>query len=260
MIKKILIISCVVILLIIFGVGLVLNGIVKGTLETVGSKLTGAPLTVGSVNLSLLRGKIKIQDFHLGSPEGFKADSVFSFKTIAISLKPSSLISDKIIIHSILIDAPSLTYEKKLTTSNLKAIINNLEGDAKEEQPAKTTESEDKESSTTQVIIEDFLFKEGKVGLSTAITLGKAISLPLPEIHLTDIGKDKDKPLSLPQSIKLLLNEILKSTLTIAGKSKEFIKGAGSLAKNTAKDTAELTGKGLKKAKSGLKNIFKGKE
>jgi len=55
----------------------------------------------------------------VGNPEGFKTESVFQLNQIRVILDPKSLLTNRIHIREILIDAPEITYEVGLSGSNI---------------------------------------------------------------------------------------------------------------------------------------------
>ena len=55
-----------------------------------------------------------------------------------------------------------------------------------EEQKAKKPEER---RSSKKVVIEEFTLKSGKVSYASSLTLGKALTLPLPSVTVRDIGK-----------------------------------------------------------------------
>src|SRR5512137_1595591 len=91
----------VVLVLAILAVGLFLDKAIKSAVETFGPKLTKVDITLQSVNLSLLSGSGAIKGLVVGNPQGFKTPSAITVGTASLTLKPSSLLSEKIVIKSI---------------------------------------------------------------------------------------------------------------------------------------------------------------
>ncbi|MGZ0247110.1 MAG: hypothetical protein ACKVH1_14335, partial [Alphaproteobacteria bacterium] len=73
----------------------------------------------------------------VGNPSGYKTESAFNLGSISMKLDTSSLTSDTIIIKSIVIDKPEITYEFGDGGSNVDVIGKNVEkaagGGAKKE-------------------------------------------------------------------------------------------------------------------------------
>src|SRR2546427_3563945 len=136
---------------------LFLDGAIKRGVETIGSKLTKVDVKLDAVSLSLLSGSGKIKGLVVGNPEGFKMPSAINVGTASLALKPGSLLSDKVLIQSINVQAPEVTFETDLHANNLSKLLANVEAAAggDEKQPAAPKEKEAKPGKKLQV--NDFL-------------------------------------------------------------------------------------------------------
>src|SRR5581483_5470374 len=124
--KKILVrLFIALVILIILGVvalSFFLDGAVKRGVETVGPMLTKVEVKLDSVNLSLLSGSGKLKGLFVGNPSGYKTPSAIQVGTASLALQPSSVLSSKIIVHSINLQAPEITFETDLKANNLSKI------------------------------------------------------------------------------------------------------------------------------------------
>ena len=109
LIVRLLIALVVVVILAVLAAGLFLDGAIKRGVETFGPKLTKVDIKLQSVSLSLLSGAGTIKGLVVGNPEGFKTPSAISVGEATFALKPSSLLSDKIIIKTINVQGPEIT-------------------------------------------------------------------------------------------------------------------------------------------------------
>ena len=109
----------VVVALAVLAVSLFLDKAIKSGVETFGPKFTKVDVKLQSVSLSLLSGAGTIKGLVVGNPEGFKTPSAISVGEASLALKPGSLLSDKIIIKSIKLQAPEITFETDLRNNNL---------------------------------------------------------------------------------------------------------------------------------------------
>jgi uncharacterized protein involved in outer membrane biogenesis len=189
--KKI-VIGIVIALVVLVGLGalsihLFLDGAVKRGVEKVGPKLTKVDVKLESVNLSLLSGSGKLKGLVVGNPEGYKSPSAINVGTATLTLKPRSVLSDKVIINSFTLEGPEITFETDLRGNNLSKILKNLEestgGDGT--QPAEPKEAQ----AGKKLQVDDFLIRGAKVHVQVA-ALGQSQSgtVTLPEIHLKDQG------------------------------------------------------------------------
>ena len=185
--------AIVVIVAVVIFVGLSnLGPIVKQAVNTYGPKITKTELHVADVGVSILSAEAKIKDFFLGNPEGFKTPSAVKVGAVLVNIEEKSLAGNPIIIDRIEVKSPEITYEKRGNTDNFQSILNNVKK-ATASGKSSTTASEDKKAGK-KLIIRDFIVSDGKVNVALEMYgLGeKEISVPLPEIHLKDIGKEKD--------------------------------------------------------------------
>ena len=107
----------VVVVLAVLAVGLFLDKAIKSGVETFGPKLTKVDVTLDSVSLSLFSGSGTIKGLVVGNPQGFKSPSAIKVGTASLSLEPRSLLSDKIVVKSINVQGPEITFETNLRTT-----------------------------------------------------------------------------------------------------------------------------------------------
>ena len=107
---------------------LFLDGAIKRGIETVGPRLAKVEIKLDSVSLSLLSGSGEIKRLLVGNPEGYKTPSAIAVGDASLSLQPGTVFSDKVIIKSIHVQAPEITFETELNmkNNNLNKILANL--------------------------------------------------------------------------------------------------------------------------------------
>jgi uncharacterized protein YxeA len=242
--KKILIGLAAIILLVIGGLVYVyvnLDDIVKTTIEKAGTRVTQAEVTVEGVSIEATQNTAAITGLVVGNPDGFKTDYAFSLGNISVRLDGSTLTSDTIRIIEVIVDAPSVTYELGNGSSNIATIQRNVEsfvqrvsgptgaGGADGNAPAEDA------GSGTKIIIDNVYVRNGNVGVSAALLQGKKLSASLPEIHLTDVGKESKgaTPAEVAGEILTAINaSVFKavSSLNVDG----LLQGVGDLGKGVA--------------------------
>lgn len=256
--KKILLrlLIAVVVLLIIalVAVGFFLDAAVKRGVETVGPMVTKVDVKLQSVSLSLFSGSGKIKGLVVGNPPEFKAPNSISVGSASLALEPKSLFSDKVIIKSIVIEAPEITYEQSLSGNNLSKLQANVAAatggggtqPAKPKEPSAPTEAKpSKKLQVNQVVITG-----GKVHASVTELGGKSATLPLPEIRLQNLGTG-------PEGITPaeLTAQVLQAVLD--GAAKQGASAAADLAKGAVYLGKETATNSLQNVKKGLGNLFK---
>ena len=251
LIIRLLIALVVVIILAVLAVGLFLDGAIKRGVETFGPKLTKVDIKLQSVHLSVLSGSGAIKGLVVGNPEGFKTPTAINVGAASLALKPSSLLSDKIVIKSIKVEAPEITYETSLKTSNLSKILANVQeamGGAQTE-PAKPQEPSPAKPAkpAKKLQVDEFIITGGKIHLSVTILGGGAATVPLPEIRLQDLGTGPEG-ITPSELTKKVLVAIEKATAqAAAGAVTDIGKGAVNLGSNTVEKVTKGIGGLFKK-------------
>src|SRR5271154_396372 len=110
--------------------GFFLNPIMKKSVETVGPEITKTAITLDAVDLSLLTGSAKVKGLVVGNPEGYKTPQAISVGTISVSVNPFSVLSGKIVVRSVIVESPEITFEGGLSGNNLSKILDNVNGTA----------------------------------------------------------------------------------------------------------------------------------
>ena len=233
-----------------------LGSIIRTGVETMAPKVTKTSVTLEDFDFSLFSGKIDIKGVTVGNPEGFKTPSAFKLDRVRVVVAPGSLLSDRIVVREIYIDGPQITYELSLSGSNIGRLKENVEAfagmaDGAPAEPAEAEpESGEDEGPGKKVQIDDFLLKNGKVSLSATVMGGKALTVPLPEVHLTDIGKE-----SGGKSMGEIVSEIFAA---VASSITEVASGAGDLLKTGGEALQDSAGKAGETVKEGASNVLKG--
>jgi len=246
-------------------VALSLGKIVKTGIETVGPKITQTSFKVDSVDLSLLSGSAGINGFVLGNPEGFKTAQAVSLGKAAVSIVPSSILSDKVIIHSVEVRDAEITFEgSPFGANNLSKIMDNvnaLAGSSPAATNAPAASGASKPAKKLQV--DDFLISGAKVHASITGIPGvgaQEITVPIPDIHFSNLGTGPEG-ITAGELTKKVLGEITTATVkALASSVSDLGKNLTGAAKNilsgaTANGT-NAVGAGVDTIKKGLGGLF----
>jgi uncharacterized protein involved in outer membrane biogenesis len=249
----------VVLVLAVLAVGLSLDKAIKSGVETFGPKLTKVDVTLQSVSLSLLSGSGTIKGLLVGNPQGFKTPSAIKVGTASLSLELRSLLSDKIVVKSINVQGPEITFETDLKNNNLKKILANVQeatgGGAKE--PAKPQEpGQPKEAKPAKKLqIDDFVISGGKVHVAVTALGGQSATIPLPDIHLQGLGMGPEG-ITPGELAKQILQAVEKgATQAAAGTLTDMGKGAIYF----TKDPNKAGSNAVNSVTKGLGDLFKKK-
>jgi uncharacterized protein involved in outer membrane biogenesis len=241
--KKILWIGAIgVVALVVVGlivVALFLNGIVKTGIETVGPKLAGVPITLDKVNISLLTGSAKVEGLVVGNPAGYQTTNAIIVGLAEVGVNPLSVLSDKIVVRSVHVIAPEITFEGNPLTgnNNISKILDNLNAAAKSSAaPAANQPAAAKPGKKLEV--DDFLISDAKVYFN-------GVTLPLPPIHLSNLGTGPDGITAADLSKQVFSN------LTSA-----IIKAVANSTTDIGKDAGKTATEGVDKIKKSLGGLF----
>ncbi len=249
-----------ILLLLVIGLvvfSLYLDAMVKAGIEAAGPKITGTTVTVKSVQLSLLTGEGRVKGLIIGNPKEYQTPSAFHLGDARVKVNVRSALTDKLIIEEIVVDAPEVTYETAVMGSNIARIQENIgaffktiTGRGSAAQPAPDAGAHQK-----KVQINHFIVRNGRVNASAVGLRGQSLTVPLPDIHLKDIGKESQGA-TVQQAVAEMIAALNKATLqAIAGSGKFLEKGAEAVGE-AAKGIGTEAGKTGSKAVEGLKGLF----
>jgi hypothetical protein len=256
-ILRILVALVVLVVLAVIAVGLFLGAGIKRGVEVVGPMVTGVEVKLESVRLSLLSGSGKVQGFVLGNPKGFHTTNAISVGSASLALSPGSLFSDKIVIKSIAVEGPEITYETSLKSSNLGQIQTNLKQHSGGSPPSTTrTEPAKPGASKAQkkLEVDDFIITGGKVHVSVSVTAlgGKAATVALPTIHLKDLGKGPDG-ITAEDLATIVLDEVCKQAVSVGASAVADLEKSGAQLKGAVNSAATNAVESIK----GIGDLFK---
>jgi uncharacterized protein involved in outer membrane biogenesis len=243
--KKLLLIAVMLLLLIVIIAALVvaasLDRIVKAGIETVAPRMTQTTVTLDGVSLSLLTGSAAIHNLVIGNPSGYQSPEAIRVAKAAVSIAPFSLLSDKIVVRSVVVHGPEITFEgNPFGANNLKKILDNLNGPASAASAESATVAEKKPARKLEV--DDFLLTGAKVHVQFTGFINQRLELPLPDVHLTGLGQGSDG-ITAVDLTRQVLSQVINSTI------KAVAQAAGNLGKNAANA-------GVKQIKKGLSGFF----
>lgn len=205
MIKKILMSVGLLIVLVVGGLFLYLDSIVKNGIEVVGSSVLGTEVTVGSASVSPLNGSGNIISLRVGNPEGFNSPYAFELDEVSVNVNVSTIFSDVLEVESITIVQPAVTYETKITTDNIRSLLDNLSsGEASESEESSTDEA------GQQIIIRELKILDAQLNLVAALVTAP---IPLANIELQNIGEEGDST-SVADALRRVLSELSRTILS----------------------------------------------
>ena len=250
-IVRLIIALVVAVILAVLGVGLFLDKAIKTGVETIGPKVIKVDVKVQSVSLSLLSGGGAIRGLMLGNPAGFKTLSSINVGETSLALMAKSLLSDKIIVKSIKVQGPEITYETNLKDNNLSKIVANMQGAAGGGQKETAQPKEAKPAKKLEV--DEFIITGGKIHVSVTALNGGTATVTLPDIYLKDLGTGPDGITPEELTIKVMALVEQGAVKAAAGAVADIAKGAIYI----AKDPRSAGSNAVQSVTKGLGNLLK---
>jgi hypothetical protein len=243
---KILVILAVLGVIAIIGIALFLNSIIKKGVETVGPRVAQVEVKLDGVNVSVFSGKGEIKGLVVGNPPGFSTPNAIKVGKAGIAVNPTSVLSDKVIIESVTIEAPEITVEGGLKDNNLTKIMANIDsvvGKSGQGAPPPTGDQKPKPARKLQV--NNFAISGGKITLHLAMLGGQSTTVPLPDIHFKDLGQGPEGITSadlMKMVMQTVTDDAIKAAVkALANQGKGFLDAAKILGQGTTNSVGNAT-------------------
>lgn len=239
--------------------GFYLDAVVTRGLERIGPQITGTPVSVDRVNLSLVLGRGRVRGLVVGNPQGYHTASAFAVPDARIIFDPASVLQGKLVIDRLVLESPQITYEINVSGSNLDKIEKHARAFGRKRRTGGNGESED---DLKYVQINDFIVKNPKLNVSASIFRGRFMTFDMDEIHLRGIGKDS-RGATMDGATSRILAGTLRAVHQIVTKSGHALTTNarrvedGERRKGRGRGGDERAAKGLKKATDLLGNAFR---
>lgn len=228
--------------------------IAREVISRVGPSLLGCEMTLTDVKVSPLLNSVTVTGLDVGNPKGFSSPNLFKMQEFHIDLSLGSLLSDTIEINEIRIDGMEITYETKFTSTNLGQVLENVNAATATNEPTPAPEKDEPvveepvPGSGKKLVIHNLYINDAKV--SIAITGAGGVPVAIPDIHLKELGKEKDGA-SIAEIIEKTLQAISEGIVSVGDGFGELGKGLKNLGDDTMKKTKDA-GDSIIKSVEGL--------
>jgi hypothetical protein len=247
--------------------------IVETVIEEQGTRVTQVDVALDSVDISLADLKAGLRGLTVANPSGFKTPRAVNLGEISVKLgkdwSPSLIVVEEVMVRN-----PEVTYEISAGGSNIAAIQKNVEDFMRVVSGGKSgAPASGDDASATKVIINDLYINGGKVNVSSTLLQGKVLPTPLPNIHLSDIGKNSGgaSPAEIIDQVIAAITQSAGGAASaldlsqlglsdISGTAAEMGKAARDAAEKAAQDTLQgvggATGGAVEGAAGAVKGLF----
>lgn len=216
-----------------------LDSVVAQAIRSYGPDITGVSVKLGGVKIQPTEGRAALHGLELGNPAGFKTERALSVGQISTTLDIASLNKDVVLIKEVVVEQPEVVYEYASGGSNLDVIQRHVDNYVAQ----KLGTSDKSKGKEKKMIIEHLYIRGAKASVSAEMLKGKSMTVPLPDMHLTDIGK-KTNGATAGEVAKQVLGALTQSVS----------KAVGSLNLGGAVDAVK---KGTNSAVDTVKGFFK---
>ena len=227
-----------------------LDSLIIAGVEKYGSEITQTEVRLKEAKVSVTSGEGTLRGLSMGNPKGFKTENALHLGEISLKLDVVTVTKDPVVIKEIAISAPQVTYELGSNGSNIDAIKRNINayvGKGKDKPKEKSTAKNGEKKEGRKFVIEHLYVRNGKISIGSTLMQGKTLSAPLPDIHLTDIGK-KEGGATAGEVAEKVFNAISKGVGSavakvdpskMLGAAKEGVTGARGLIEEGTKGAAD---------------------
>jgi hypothetical protein len=178
--RLILLSSLGLIVLTLLAVNLFADRAVKAGIEASATKKLSVAVNVSDVDLSMIAGKIALQNLSISNPPGYQNDRLLELKNADIEVDVKSLLGDVVNIRDIRLDGVDVILEQRgVSGNNLQDVLQAISGSSKEER-GKKLHVDNLEISNITV----------RIKLLPVPSQGDTITLELTPIRMTDLGRD----------------------------------------------------------------------
>jgi uncharacterized protein involved in outer membrane biogenesis len=207
-IKRIILAGLLLIVAVVVIAYFALNSILCSVIQKEATASLGVQTTLGSAHLSILGGKVDLEDLKVSSPPKFTAPDMFALGGVSVSVKYGQLTGSPIHIQQIVIDHPVLVVEQANVELNLQALM-------QQSSQAAAPASGGAPSQPMKLVIDDLELNDAQVTFMPGIPgLTDSIQVPVQSLSLKDIGNGDGN-----QTGAQVSQVVLQASTALAGKA-----------------------------------------
>ena len=180
--RVILLVIIILVAVIVVAVNLFADRVVRVGIETAATKALNVAVTVSNVDLSIMNGKLALQNLLIDNPPGYQHDKLLELKNAEIEIDVKSLLSDVVNIREIKLDGVDVILEQRgISGNNLQDVITAIRSGSK-----------DDETSGKKLRIDNLEMSNVMVQMKLLPIPGQAdtVTLNLSPIRMTNLGSD----------------------------------------------------------------------
>ncbi|MBL9172897.1 MAG: hypothetical protein JNL10_05135 [Verrucomicrobiales bacterium] len=211
--KPLIVVTTVIVLVTFVGALLIwsyLDDWVASGVRTLGPRITQTKVDVDSVKLSPSTGTGTIKGLVVGNPAPYQEPFALRLGEGTISVDPASLTGNKVVVKTLQLNGPEITFEGGLQDNNLKRLLANMDSFTATEksQPASGSGS----GSSKKLQVDEISVNDAKVHVKltgVAALAGAGTTVVIPNIRITGLGTGPDG-ITPAEVSKRVLDEVVK--------------------------------------------------
>ena len=170
----------ILVVIAVVAVNLFADRAVRVGIETAATKTLNVGVSVSNVDLSIMAGKLALQNLLINNPPGYQHDKLLQLKNAEIEIDVKSLFSDVVNIREIKLDGVDVVIEQRgVSGNNLQDVITAIRNGSKEGE-GKKLRVDNLEISNITV----------RMKLPSVPAQDDTITLELSTIRMTNLGYD----------------------------------------------------------------------
>jgi len=248
LIETVILVIIVVVALLLLGFELFGEHLIKTGIEVAGTKALGVGVDIGSLDLSVLKGRVAIRGLDVKNPVGYEQKYLLQMGKGEVQTHLKSLMSDPVEIDSILLDDITLAIEQKGLDNNLKVVLDSM------------PKAEAKPAEGKKLVVKDLKITNTTVKvklLPMQILPGQAdtVTLKLDPIEMKNLGSDEKLTTAKLSSevMAVIADAVAKQGAGVL--PKDVLNSVEGALQNLGDITDIITKQGLKVLESGGEDV-----
>jgi hypothetical protein len=189
-----------------------LNSIVASVIEDVGTEVMETEVKVSGLVITLKEGKVGIAGLTIANPDGYSRAKLIEMEGIEVALDIASLNQEVLVIKSIRIHNPRISFEVDTEGgNNMQTLLDNMGSDS-------SADETDVDGEEKRMIIDLLEFSGGQVKASSLDKPGEVTDINLPAINMSGIGRKKGG-ITADVAAEKIAKELIGEIISVAVKA-----------------------------------------
>jgi hypothetical protein len=181
-VRIILLVIVILVVVIAVAINLFADRALKIGIETAGTKALNVGVSVGDVDLAIMKGTLGLENLVINNPPGYQHKQLLELRDAHIEVDIKSLLGDVVNIREIKLDGMNLVLEQRgISGNNLQDVIKSIAAKDKQAEPS------GKKLHIDNLEITDVTVKVKPLPIPGRID---TVPLKLKPIKMTDLGSD----------------------------------------------------------------------